>query len=150
VFHYWYPPTAQVTESGTRLTDAYMKVMEIVRETKAFEHLDPVLFEHWPQPPAAIFERESFYVCNALIQLMENVYVDLNLEEYWEHPHVMGWRQVFTAWARTEPFQKTWEVAGCTYAERFQRFYNDRVVLPDGRSNGQPAAAGKAKDRQQV
>jgi hypothetical protein len=31
--------------------------------------------------------QHSFYICDALIQLMENVYAELDLERNWEHPH---------------------------------------------------------------
>jgi hypothetical protein len=136
IYRYWYPPNVKIGDSGGRLNDAYVKLMDLVREKDAFKTLDPVLFDHWPKPPENLPERERFYLCNAFIQLMENVYVELNLEDYWEHPHVLGWRQVFTSWARTEPFQETWKIAACTYAERFQRFYNEKIA-----ANGTAMAA---------
>jgi glycerophosphoryl diester phosphodiesterase len=71
--------------------------------------------------------REEFYVCNALIQLIENVYADLDLEHLWQHPHVQGWMSVFKRWAQQPPFRRTWNICEWTYAERFRNFYNDRL-----------------------
>jgi len=66
-------------------------------------------------------------MCNALIQLMENVYADLDLEQYWEHPHVGGWMSIFRDWAKQQAFSDTWAVSKSTYAPRFQRFFEDRL-----------------------
>jgi hypothetical protein len=66
-------------------------------------------------------------MCNALIQLTESVYADLDLEHLWEHPHVQGWMTVFTRWAQQPPFRRTWNICELTYAERFRKFYNDRL-----------------------
>ena len=63
-----------------------------------------------------------------MIQLMEDVYADLHLEDNFDHPHVEGWMAVFRRWAMQEAFQRTWAISRCTYAERFRRFYDDRLV----------------------
>jgi glycerophosphoryl diester phosphodiesterase len=85
-------------------------------------------------PPAggaaasALDARNEFYVINSLIQLMEDVYSDLHLEDNFDHPHVEGWMAVFRRWARQDAFQRTWAICRCTYADRFRRFYDDRLV----------------------
>jgi hypothetical protein len=72
--------------------------------------------------------RNEFYVCNVLIQLIEDVYADLDLEQNYDHPHVVGWMSVFKQWAQQGAFSRTWEVSKGTYAPRFQNFYEDRLV----------------------
>ena len=44
-------------------------------------------------------QRLEFYTCVEMIQLMENVYLDLQLEETWDHADNHGWRKLFTRWA---------------------------------------------------
>jgi hypothetical protein len=101
--------------------------MELLREKHQFEPLDRVLFPEI-KPPGLEDKRSEFYVCNALIQLMENVYTDLDLEQYHEHPHVVGWMTVFKQWAGQDAFERTWAISKDTYAKRFQNFYEDRLV----------------------
>ena len=62
-----------------------------------------------------------------MIQLMENVYADLNLESNWDHPDVEGWMRVFRGWVKQQEFRRTWRISGATYAERFRNFYNERL-----------------------
>jgi len=87
-------------------------------------------------------------VCNSLIQLIENVYADLDLEANWDHPHVAGWMGMFRRWARQPAFRRTWNVSETTYADRLRNFYNDRLRgrpmrLPRGFVAYREAVAGK-------
>ena len=72
--------------------------------------------------------RDEFYICNSLIQLIENVYLDLALEQNYAHPEVAGWMGVFQDWVKTDPFQRTWQIAQKTYNQRFRDFYRDRLL----------------------
>ena len=47
------------------------------------------LVSAWPANPAKDF-RATFYKCSEMIQLMENVYLDLHLEDTWGHPDKVG------------------------------------------------------------
>lgn len=123
--HYWYPPSAAIGQRSSELADEYSRIMGMVHKTPGLEGLDHAMFEGLnPKGPA---QRDEFYVCNALIQLMENVYADLNLEHNWRHPHVEGWMKVFKRWAQQPEFCRTWKISQDTYAERFRNFYNDRL-----------------------
>ena len=85
------------------------------------------MFQYLSETVPPVHPRDEFYVCNALIQLIENVYADLDLEHTWEHPHVRGWMKVFERWAEQPAFRRTWKISEGTYAERFRNFYNDRL-----------------------
>jgi hypothetical protein len=90
--------------------------------------LDEILFTKLVSTPAPqLGARDEFYLCNSLIQLMENVYVDLDLENNRGHPHVLGWMEVFRSWVRKPAFQNTWARSKSTHAERFRAFYDDRL-----------------------
>jgi len=120
-----YPPSEAIQKSFTRHADAYAKLVETIggRETR-FAGLDQVIFSKWRaiDPPN---KREMRYLCTSFLQLMENVFLDLNLEDpkQLNHPHNAGWLQLFRDWAATEAFRDAWEVAGKTYGKRFQKFY---------------------------
>jgi patatin-like phospholipase len=122
---FWHPPSPRVAEHATTHAEAYSRVMELLRSRPEFSPLDRVLFPTAPQ--SGLTDRNEFYICNTLIQLMENVYTDLDLEQYYEHPHVQGWMAVFREWANQEAFHRTWMINRETYATRFRRFYDDRL-----------------------
>ena len=137
LYKFWYPPTTVIGQHATEHTQAYSKIMEHVRSMPALGLLDHTFFDGLPvapPPPSAgggtprLDPRDEFYVINSLIQLMEDVYADLHLEDNYDHPHVEGWMAVFRRWVTQEAFRRTWAISRSTYAERFRRFYDDRLV----------------------
>lgn len=127
LWEFWHPPSPRVAERSTAHAEQYSHIMELLREKHQFEPLDRVLFPEI-KSQGLVDKRSEFYVCNALIQLMENVYTDLDLEQYHKHPHVVGWMTVFKQWASQDAFGRTWMISKDTYAKRFQNFYEDRLV----------------------
>lgn len=121
---FWYPSSPKVAAHSTEHSLEYSRIMESLRALN-LNALDPVLFSGLR--PHALPHRDQFYICNALIQLMESVYADLDLERYWEHPHVGGWMSVFQDWAKQQAFTDAWKVSKSTYAPRFQKFFEDRL-----------------------
>jgi hypothetical protein len=77
--------------------------------------------------------RAGFYFCNALIQLMENVYIDLNLEEDYSHPDNSGWINLFRHWAWSDMFRVTWSICASTYGRRFRSFCVGHLNMDFGR-----------------
>src|SRR5207249_1010242 len=121
-----YPPSEAIRRSFTRHADAYTKLLEAigVKDDKLFD-LDKVIFSGWKRitPPN---KREMRYLCTSFLQLMENVFLDLNLEDpkQLNHPHNAGWLKLFREWVATEAFRDAWEVASQTYGKRFRNFYD--------------------------
>ena len=83
-------------------------------------------------PPDEEELRQGFYFCNSLIQLMESVYVGLNLDTEWRHPDNSGWLNVFNHWAWSGMFRVTWAVSAATYGGRFRAFCEQRLNLDLG------------------
>jgi hypothetical protein len=128
LYHYWYPPSLVINERATEHAMEYSRIMETLRTSDALRALDSVVFAGFNGSAAQpISTRDEFYLCNRMIQLIENVYADLNLESNWEHPHVKGWMSVFQGWVAQPAFQRAWKISQATYAERFRNFYNERL-----------------------
>ena len=70
-----------------------------------------------------------FLFLSSVIQLMENIYLDLDLEANAEHLHCAGWIQIFQAWAKNDLFKKAWQRYGETYGRNFQRFVRSQFGL---------------------
>jgi glycerophosphoryl diester phosphodiesterase len=129
LYKLWYPPTLAVGEYSTRHTKTYSELMERVRQSAGLAAFDHVAFDGLPpEVITAPNPRDEFYLCTALIQLMEDVYADLDLEQNWDHPHVEGWMSVFRRWAQQDAFKRTWASSSSTYAQRFRHFYADRLL----------------------
>ena len=82
------------------------------------QFLDAQIFPEWPTlmkdawPPRKIENwlpayheerRAGFYFCANLLQLMENVYIDLNLQDDYDHPDNRGWMNLWVNNQRQRP-----------------------------------------------
>ncbi len=117
---FWHPPTTAIGQHATEHTQAYSKIMEHVRSMPALGFLDHTLFDGLPMSPPPpptgggtprVEPRDEFYVINSLIQLMEDVYADIHLEDNYDHPHVEGWMAVFRRWVAQDAFRRTWAIS---------------------------------------
>lgn len=68
-----------------------------------------------------------FLFCQRLIQLMENVYTDLDLESTYKHPYCRGWMEQFRDWAQSELMQETYQNTKHTFGDAFINFYEHRI-----------------------
>jgi len=64
---------------------------------------------------------------------MESVYIDLNLEDEFDHPDNRGWINLFKHWSWSTMFRSTYAVCCATYGARFQSFCETRLELTPGR-----------------
>jgi hypothetical protein len=88
------------------------------------------LAEKWPDGKSPESFRPVFYICSQMIQLMENVYLDLDLEETWDHLDNAGWRNLFGIWCKSAAIRKTWALSSNTFGKRFQHFCHRNFNLP--------------------
>ena len=98
------------------------------------------LLNQMPHDPQQI--RAGFYFCNEMIQLMEDAYLDLDLENEWSHPDNSGWMNLFKHWSWSAMFRASWAISAPTYGRRFQRFCIERLDLQLGRVVCQPVRLG--------
>jgi hypothetical protein len=67
--------------------------------------------------------------CMEVIQLMENVFLDLRLDDFWKHPDNRGWMTLFSGFARSPLFRESWSRHRNTYGIRFEYFCSQRLGL---------------------
>ncbi len=70
----------------------------------------------------------KFLYCNSLMQLMEDIYFDLNLEENFDHPDNQGWMNIFRMWWRSASFQDAWQISYTTFGTRFRYWCETRLT----------------------
>jgi hypothetical protein len=73
---------------------------------------------------------EERSACLELLQLMENVYLALRLDDFWTHPDNRGWVYLFSKWARSRKFRQVWNDSHNIYGIRFAYFCHERLGLP--------------------
>jgi hypothetical protein len=61
---------------------------------------------------------------------MENVYLDLHLDDTWNHADNSGWRALFTQWAALDEVQQTWKETSHFFGVRFGYFCERKLQLP--------------------
>lgn len=98
-------------------------------QNEALNTLDRELVKCWPKEAEKNF-RQGFYICSEMIQLMENVFLDLRLDETWEHPDNAGWRATFEQWSASQTMENTWALTSENYGLRFRHFCERRLKLP--------------------
>jgi hypothetical protein len=91
-------------------------------------------------PPTAEERRAGFYVCYEMLQLMEDVFLDFDLDQYNDHIDNRGWMNLFQHWAWSGMLCATWAMTGSMFDPRFQRFCRSYLDLRPG-VPGVPTAA---------
>ena len=84
---------------------------------------------HARLPGEAVF-RPCFYFVQEVIQLMEAVYIDLDLERNSDHPDNRGWMNLFRQWAWVPMFKLVWSLTSHMLGSRFVRFCETRLGFP--------------------
>lgn len=145
----WHPPGDAGRAAFSRHGSELEKIYDRMRLDGNLRFLDGQIYPEWaklaervtPAPqqarhgmlPASADElRAGFYLCNTLIQLMENVYADLRLEEEFAHPDNRGWMNLFRHWAGSGMFRVTWAICIANYGARFQQFCQRHLDLDTG------------------
>ena len=113
------------THHSARLSELW----SVLGDNPDFEVLDEQFVDGWPKAPMEGF-RSSFYLCSEMLQLMEDVFLDLNLENTWDHQDTKGWKSTFETWALAPAIKKTWELTADSYGLRFQYFCLRKLGLP--------------------
>ena len=147
----WRAPSPNTAASFTRHAQALVSLMRRLRDEPDLEFLEAQVSPEWERlmagatgspreiapevlglPPSVSERRAGFHFCNALLQLMEDVYLDLNLETEYAHPDNAGWMNLFRHWSWSAMFRVTWMISASCYGARFRSFCGDRLDVDPG------------------
>ncbi len=144
---FWHPHSPAVERYFTKHGQGLNAIINQVKNDSDIEFMDAQMFPEWDDllegvvkkpdrnlwlPDSSKAIRKGFYACNQMIQLMENVYLDLNLEANYDHPDNRGWMNLFRHWSWAGIFRVTWAISACTFGSRFQSFCQQRLDLELG------------------
>lgn len=133
----------------THASNQHMERLDAIHERLRTEpradYLSREIFPEWsvlldnredprmPEPPEddeAL--KHGFYLCREAAQLMERVYVDLDLDRNHAHPDCRGWMNLFRHWSWSPTFRITWSLTAATFGADFQRFVQRHLSLDVG------------------
>ena len=146
VEEYWLPPAQDAGDDFIRHAIAVDALLERLRNEPQLQFLDSQVYPEWHRlldgtvgvdvspdtlwlPDSAEKRRHGFYFCVEMIQLMENIYIDLDLDKNWSSRDNSGWMNYFRHWAWSGMFRVTWAVTAATFGQRFQSFVRDHLGL---------------------
>ena len=118
-------PVANLVQHGNEFNTLW----EVLRKEPKLDMLFKELTADAPTAPAIPPSEQELAACMELIQLMENVFLSLRLNETWSHPDNRGWAVLFTMWAKSPRFRGAWSRSRKTYGIRFERFCDERLGL---------------------
>jgi hypothetical protein len=147
LFKHWYPPSEAVAATFTKHSSSLANLYSQIRQQGELKFLDTQLIPEWEQlskaahiklahnyliPQTENELRAGFYMVYQMIQLMENVYIDLNLEKEYDHPDNRGWMNIFRTWSWSGMFRVGWAISAGTFGARFQSFCKRHLDLDVG------------------
>ncbi|MDE3195093.1 MAG: patatin-like phospholipase family protein [Acidobacteriota bacterium] len=127
LFDVW-APAGFSTASFLRHAQTLESIVDRFRTDGNLRDLMQELFGRAPGMGGALHPAEHC-ACLELIQLMENVFLDLRLDDFWEHPDNRGWALLFTGFARSEKFRASWNQNRSAFGIRFEYFCSQRLGL---------------------
>jgi hypothetical protein len=153
---HWYPPSAQTAESFTKHTAEIVALYDELRTNDDLQFLNRDIYPEWrllfeekpltfpglalqrPEISRADLPKSSgelkagFYVCTAMCDIFEDVYIDLHLEQEFDHPDNRGWMNFLRHWASAPMFRVMWLIGASNYGARFQTFCARHLNLETG------------------
>ncbi len=125
-------PAASTTDNFLQHTRALERIWQHFREQHPLQmQRDGFLMELMGHaaPSGAVVNADITCIGLELLQLMENIFIDLRLDDFWEHPDHRGWAMLFMNWARSPRFRMVWQENHHTFGIRFEHFCSSRLGL---------------------
>jgi hypothetical protein len=136
----WATPSGMAAGTFTKHTEMLSSIWKQLQANPKFEFMDAsalLKFTEFStkvrqikdpaQRPSAETVRDADYLCQQMIQLMENVYLDLRLDADPDHADNRGWVTLFKSWAKIPVLREAWHSSRDSFGRRFQVFFDHLV-----------------------
>jgi len=122
-------PSSDANSGFVRETEELVSLWDRMRAEPALLPLFRELHGLEITPTAHEPTEQELCVCLELIQLMENAYLELRLDDFWRHPDNQGWVVLLTMWAQSPTFREAWRQYRDVFGIRFGYFCRQRLGL---------------------
>jgi hypothetical protein len=141
---YWAPLTEGSDTEFVRNTETLVGIWKDVQTLSELHWMERIILpspgsdlsgrlkrEEWPVDALSPGQqRAGRFLCQRLFQLMENVYLDLDLARTTSEEDNSGWMNLFRHWARFSFVELEWKAAKPTFGERFTAFWDQQLAPP--------------------
>ncbi len=126
----WLMPPEVPSGAFARHGEAYQTMLKTLSTSTNLKSLDTSVIgkmPDWAQNSAD--GRCRFYFYLQLLQLIEDVFVDLDFGNAykWNHPATEGWKRVISYWAGQQEMNDVWEEQRENYGQPFRDCFDDLV-----------------------
>jgi hypothetical protein len=137
--HWLFEPSDATALRFTTHGAALCRLLERQRLDEDLASLDGQLNAGWSKAggkqgqltlPSEDQFRPCFYFVQEVIQLMEAVYLDLDLERNFNHPDNRGWMNLFRQWTWVPMFRVVWALTSQSLGSRFVHFCEEALGAP--------------------
>jgi len=145
VADFWRPPPRIASTSFISHTETLTEIWRQTLSNPALAGFDEELMPKWSNlvlaaakraaqapsgiatAPATVIDpaRHIAYITQEIIQLMENIYLDLDLHHDADHKDHRGWMALFKHWVRQPAIKEAWISSKGLFGERFENFWDD-------------------------
>lgn len=125
----WLLPPAVPQGAYTRHAEAYIDMLKSLSGSPSNLKLDEIVIKKMPSWAANDGGRRKFFFYLQLLQLIEDVFVDLDFGSAykWNHPATEGWRTIIQYWAERPEMAEVWELQKENYGQPFRACFDDLV-----------------------
>jgi hypothetical protein len=110
-----------VTARRSEHAAQYDALLERIRRDPDLEFADAAFFSATPSSNA---QRQRLFVGALMLDLMQRVYIDLDLDNDFDHPHNSGWITIFKRWKQHPAVVEAWQASAEDYGRPFRWFYD--------------------------
>src|SRR5438105_11625465 len=133
---HWMSLPPGIQDSFLRQTMEFVAIENRLKEDKSLAGYDQEIYPELrtvlgmaraeSTPPTVVL-----HFCNNQLQLMENVFLALNLARFHAHPLNRGWLNLFRRWTATPTMRLLWPSLKSTYSRDFVAFAEYHLNLPE-------------------
>ena len=136
---HWVTLPPGIQDSFLKQTDAFVRLDRMLRDDPDLARYDTEIYPELETilgglPTSSLSHGNPgarLHYCMLQIQLMENVFLALNLDKYHAHPLNRGWMNFFRRWTAVEDFRQLWPVLRGSFSKAFVDFAGDKLNLGD-------------------
>jgi hypothetical protein len=131
----WFPPPPDFDRNFLKSVDAYIEIQGQLRTDPNLGRLSAELYPEIRSGTEGHSEqdRAEVHAIGQIVQVMENVWLAVGLENFAEHPMNRGWMNWFRRWSGSASFQRHWPALRGEFSQDFVRFAEKQLSLRVGR-----------------
>lgn len=133
---HWIANPPGIHDSFLQETRSLIELERTLREDPMLARYDlelypelQTLFGMDPTALPALDPRAALHLCNEQIQLMENVFLAVKLDEFHAHPLNRGWMNLFRRWTASAQFRVLWPTVRGSFSRLFIDFAETHLHL---------------------